>query len=74
MYNLNMSGSGGSGMLSLPLPQGENSTTPRTPEILNSLIAMSNPFESSYRAHAPRLASSPPGNSDTSNSSSGNLR
>jgi len=71
MYNLNVSGSGGSGMLSLPLPQGENSTTPRTPEILNSLIAMSNPFDSSYRAHAPRLASSPPGNSDISNSSSG---
>ncbi|KAG8243351.1 activating transcription factor 3 isoform X1 [Homalodisca vitripennis] len=71
MYNLNVSGPGvgGSGLLSLP--QGENSTTPRTPEILNSLIAMTNPFDSSYRAHAPRLASSPPGGSDTSTSSSG---
>lgn len=74
MYNLNVNGptgAGGSGLLSLPLPQGENSTTPRTPEIVNSLIAMTNPFESSYRAHAPRLASSPPGGSDTSTSSSG---
>ena len=71
MYNLNVSGAGGGASNLLSLPQGESScTTPRTPEILNSLIAMTNPFDS-YRANnAPRLASSPPGGSDTTSTSS----
>lgn len=71
MYNLNVSGAGGAASNLLSLPQGESScTTPRTPEILNSLIAMTNPFDS-YRANsAPRLASSPPGGSDTTSTSS----
>lgn len=70
MYNLNVSGAGGASNL-LSLPQGESScTTPRTPEILNSLIAMTNPFDSYRASSAPRLASSPPGGSDTTSTSS----
>uniref|UniRef100_A0A1B6DII2 BZIP domain-containing protein n=1 Tax=Clastoptera arizonana TaxID=38151 RepID=A0A1B6DII2_9HEMI len=68
MYNLNMSGPGGNNLL---IPQGEASSTPRTPEILNSLIAMTNPFDSYRSGNVPRLASSPPGGSDTLSSSSG---
>lgn len=64
-----MSGPGGNNLLSIP--QGEASSTPRTPEILNSLIAMTNPFDSYRGTNAPRLASSPPGGSDTTSSSSG---
>ncbi|XP_075233143.1 activating transcription factor 3 isoform X2 [Lycorma delicatula] len=72
MYKLNMSGTGAPGNL-LSVTQGESScTTPRTPEILNSLIAMINPLDS-YRGGAgtgPRLASSPPSVSDTNSTSS----
>lgn len=72
MYNLNISGAGAPSNL-LSVTQGESScTTPRTPEILNSLIAMTNPFDT-YRGGAgtgPRLASSPPSNSDTNSTCS----
>ncbi|XP_039293195.1 activating transcription factor 3-like [Nilaparvata lugens] len=70
MYNLNLAGASGSNLLSVA--GGESScTTPRTPEILNSLIAMSNPFDS-YRGGTlgPRLASSPPSGSDTNSTCS----
>ncbi|XP_067011876.1 activating transcription factor 3 isoform X2 [Anabrus simplex] len=68
MYNLNINvATGGSGNL---LSVGDNCTTPKTPEILNSLIAMTNPFDG-YGGPArmiPRLAACPP-SSDTSSSS-----
>jgi hypothetical protein len=73
MYNLNVNvassaaGSSGSNFLGV-----ENScTTPKTPEILNSLIAMTNPFDGYGMRNVPRIASCPPGGSDTSSSSGG---
>ncbi|KAG8226270.1 hypothetical protein J437_LFUL004827 [Ladona fulva] len=69
MYNLNVNLATSASTLAV-----ENScTTPKTPEILNSLIAMTNPFDSCYpngmsannpsplATSAPRIAASPPG-------------
>ncbi|KAK9499043.1 hypothetical protein O3M35_003558 [Rhynocoris fuscipes] len=64
MYNMNTS------LLTVPAAGAEGTSTgvtPRTPEILNSLIAMTNPFDMT-RSGYPRVASSPP--SDTASSSS----
>ncbi|XP_073984175.1 activating transcription factor 3 isoform X2 [Rhodnius prolixus] len=63
MYSMNSS------LLTVPGTGAESTSTgvtPRTPEILNSLMAMTNPFEMT-RGY-PRVASSPP--SDTTSSSS----
>ncbi|KAF4521831.1 hypothetical protein B566_EDAN003705 [Ephemera danica] len=66
MYNLNVNVTTSASSLAVE----PSCTTPKTPEILNSLIAMSNPFDS-YTHHAaphlahmgggPRVASSPTG-------------
>ncbi|PSN40623.1 hypothetical protein C0J52_09218 [Blattella germanica] len=70
MYNLNVnvSSSAASGSSSNLLSVENSCTTPKTPEILNSLIAMTNPFDGFVR-NVPRIASCPPGGSDNSNSS-----
>lgn len=54
---------GGGGMNQLLCTQlssnnttNNNSNTPRTPEILNSLIAMTNPLEYSYPAQGPNAS------------------
>ena len=72
MYNLNVnvSTSATSGSSSNLLGVESSCTTPKTPEILNSLIAMSNPFDG-YVRNVPRIASCPPGGSDNSSSSAG---
>lgn len=73
MYNLNVNvsssaaGSSGSNLLGVE----SSCTTPKTPEILNSLIAMTNPFDGYAVRNVPRIASCPPGGSDTSSSSAG---
>lgn len=73
MYNLNVNvsssaaGSSGSNLLGVE----SSCTTPKTPEILNSLIAMTNPFDGYAMRNVPRVASCPPGGSDTSSSSAG---
>ena len=73
MYNLNVNvassaaGSSGSNLLGVE----SSCTTPKTPEILNSLIAMTNPFDGYAMRNVPRIASCPPGGSDTSSSSAG---
>ena len=73
MYNLNVnvasSAAGGSGSNLLGVES--SCTTPKTPEILNSLIAMTNPFDGYTVRNVPRIASCPPGGSDTSSSSAG---
>ncbi|XP_063239106.1 activating transcription factor 3-like isoform X2 [Bacillus rossius redtenbacheri] len=67
MYNLNVnvSSAGNPGLLAV---EGSCSTTPKTPEILNSLMAMSNPFEGLTAGRAPALT--PGSTSDTSCSGS----
>lgn len=73
MYNLNVNvatsaaSSSGSNLLGVE----SSCTTPKTPEILNSLIAMTNPFDGYTVRNVPRIASCPPGGSDTSSSSAG---
>ena len=73
MYNLNVNVassaacSSGSNLLGVE----SSCTTPKTPEILNSLIAMTNPFDGYTVRNVPRIASCPPGGSDTSSSSAG---
>src|SRR5690349_8010766 len=55
MYNFNTSLSTPP-LLGVGMDFGSN--TPRTPEILNSLIAMTNPFEYSYASQASSIPSS----------------
>lgn len=75
MYNLNVnvasSAAATSGSSSNLLGVESSCTTPKTPEILNSLIAMTNPFDGYTVRNVPRIASCPPGGSDTSSSSTG---
>src|SRR4051812_34327111 len=59
MYNFNMSLSTPP-LLGVGMDFGSN--TPRTPEILNSLIAMTNPFEYSYASVTPQVSSIPSSN------------
>lgn len=60
MYNLNVPSTGGDGALALPQ---SGSQTPRTPEVLNTLMAVMNPLDA-YTPTDPKLASSPPGDSE----------
>ncbi|XP_069687254.1 activating transcription factor 3 isoform X1 [Periplaneta americana] len=72
MYlNVNVASSAASGSGSNLLSVEGACTTPKTPEILNSLIAMTNPFDGYSVRNVPRIASCPPGGSDTSSSSAG---
>lgn len=57
MYNFNTSLSTPP-LLGMGIDFGSN--TPRTPEILNSLIAMTNPFEYSYATVTSQASSIPP--------------
>lgn len=62
MYNMN-GGGGGAGLLTVAAAAGESGPTPRTPEILNSLMSMTNPFDKLRpAASSPRSesSSSPP--------------
>ncbi|KAJ9596962.1 hypothetical protein L9F63_011992, partial [Diploptera punctata] len=68
--NVNVSTSASSGSNTNLLGVESSCTTPKTPEILNSLIAMTNPFDGFVR-NVPRLASCPPGGSENSSSSGG---
>lgn len=73
MYNLNVNvnAAGAAGLLGV---EG-SCTTPKTPEILNSLIAMTNPFDGyagngGGGSRGPRIASVPPGHSSMGDNSS----
>lgn len=69
--NVNLASSASNGGSSNLLGVESSCTTPKTPEILNSLIAMTNPFDGYTARNIPRIASCPPGGSDTSSSSTG---
>lgn len=75
MYNLNVnvasSAAATTGSSANLLGVESSCTTPKTPEILNSLMAMTNPFDGYTVRNVPRIASCPPGASDTSSSSTG---
>ncbi|XP_065201637.1 activating transcription factor 3 [Planococcus citri] len=78
MYNLNdMSCAPGAEFDRLSVSQGDNTTTPKTPEIINSIMALTNPFEyvrgGSGRAEDKILSPSEYASADTCSSTSSNV-
>uniref|UniRef100_A0A146L940 Proto-oncogene c-Fos n=1 Tax=Lygus hesperus TaxID=30085 RepID=A0A146L940_LYGHE len=70
MYNMN------TGLLAVPGGEGTGAT-PRTPEIVNSLMAMTDPFKhirAGSGASGPRLANSPPSDSTSASGSPPSLQ
>lgn len=75
MYNLNVNVSAAGTAVNNLLAVESACTTPRTPEILNSLIAMTNPLDGyNFNSSTPKGGSVPQNISYDSNSSSGSTQ
>lgn len=71
MYNLNVNLAATAASAANNLLVESGGTTPRTPEILNSLIAMTNPMDNyQFGEDAPKIVSAVPPSSDSNSSSS----